>query len=95
MATTQVLRDDIIPLLEEHCYEDYDALEQILGSSLVLRERRCINDALFHPSQEADLIRALLEPCPEITASPQAVASDAEAVTEDEDGDDAGESTGA
>ena len=27
----RIVQDDIIPLLEEYCYEDYDALEKILG----------------------------------------------------------------
>src|SRR5690606_23846202 len=31
----RVLREDIIPLLEEYCYEDYAALKQILGSAFV------------------------------------------------------------
>ena len=31
----RVVRDEIIPLLEEYCYEDFDALHSILGSGLV------------------------------------------------------------
>ena len=30
----RVVREEIIPLLEEYCYEDYDALHAILGSGL-------------------------------------------------------------
>ncbi|MBK6514511.1 MAG: hypothetical protein IPG04_10425 [Polyangiaceae bacterium] len=29
----EILRDDVIPLLEEVCYEDFDALERILGAA--------------------------------------------------------------
>jgi 5-methylcytosine-specific restriction enzyme B len=32
---TRVLRDELIPLLEEYCYEDFDTLKSILGNSLV------------------------------------------------------------
>ena len=31
----RVVRDEIIPLLEEYCYEDFDALHSILGGGLV------------------------------------------------------------
>ena len=31
----EILRDDIIPLLSEYCYEDFDALTRILGAGLV------------------------------------------------------------
>lgn len=84
----QVLRDDVIPLLEEYCYEDYEALERILGPSLVQRERQRIDDALFRAGREMDLVQALLQPCPEITATSQAVASDAAHAASEEDDDD-------
>jgi 5-methylcytosine-specific restriction protein B len=81
----QVLRDDIVPLLEEYCYEDYAALERILGATLVLRDRQRIDDTLFSPARADDLVRALLQPCPEITASPQALAHDNPQETEETD----------
>ena len=31
----RILAEDIIPLLEEYCYEDYSVLTQILGKGLV------------------------------------------------------------
>lgn len=62
----QIVRDDLVPLLEEYCYEDYETLEKILGPSLVNRERRRINDSLFRPGAEAELIQALLATCPEL-----------------------------
>lgn len=83
----QVLRDDVIPLLEEYCYEDYAALERILGSTLVRRDRQRIDHTLFAPARADELVRALLEPCPDITASPQAIAGEmqqAQNVAEDE-----------
>lgn len=80
----QVIRDDIVPLLEEYCYEDYAALERILGPTFVRREAQRVDGSLFDPSRSDDFVRALLEPCPEITTSPQAVRSDAQAVSADD-----------
>jgi 5-methylcytosine-specific restriction protein B len=81
----EVVRDEIIPLVEEYCYEDPEALERILGSGLVLKQKRRIDDALFKPSREAELVQALLQPCPEIATTAQATASDAERPAEEDD----------
>lgn len=88
----QVVRDDLIPLLEEYCYEDYEALERILGASLVLRDQRRIDESLFRSGREGDLVRALLEPCLDLAATARAIASDARATdvatsTDEEDED--------
>jgi 5-methylcytosine-specific restriction protein B len=32
---SRILAEDIIPLLEEYCYEDYSALTEILGGAMV------------------------------------------------------------
>jgi 5-methylcytosine-specific restriction protein B len=34
-AFARVIREDVIPLLEEYCYEDYEMLERVLGTGLV------------------------------------------------------------
>lgn len=87
-----VVRDDLIPLLEEYCYEDYEALERILGSSLVQREQRRVDESLFRPGREQDLIMALLAPCPELQTVAKAVESDAApGVDDDEEADEGGE----
>jgi 5-methylcytosine-specific restriction protein B len=85
---TRVLQDDIIPLLEEYCYEDYDALEKILGKGLVDREKQKINHELFEPSHRDDLIQALLEPSPEITTTSAAVQQDQTEIIEEEETED-------
>ena len=72
------LRDDILPLLEEYCYEDYDALEQILGPSLVDRESQRFRSELFDAGQQDSLVQAILNPNPEL----------AEEVVEEEPADD-------
>jgi len=79
----RIVQDDIIPLLEEYCYEDYDALEKILGTGLVDRTSQRIRHEVFDPSRQEDLIAALLTPAPEITASLSATAAAAEAPGEE------------
>lgn len=59
---SRVLRDDIIPLLEEYCYEDFGALQKILGSSLVDADAGQIKEYLFLPQQEEALIQAMQFP---------------------------------
>jgi len=78
----QVLRDEIIPLLEEYCYEDYSVMADILGNSLVDRANQVIHQELFEDSRRADLVLALLEPYPDIGASRQAVAAETRTETE-------------
>ena len=38
----RIVAEDIIPLLEEYCYEDYSALKNILGYGLVDEQRQRI-----------------------------------------------------
>jgi len=56
----RVLRDDIIPLLEDYCYDDFHTLQAILGVALVDAEAGCIREELFLPSRQGDLEQALL-----------------------------------
>lgn len=88
----KVIEEDILPLLEEYCYEDYTTLEKILGSGLVDVQTQQIRHELFDMSNRDALIQALLAPAPEITTSIQALSSEAQAVedgeeTADEPGD--------
>jgi 5-methylcytosine-specific restriction protein B len=83
-----VLRDDIIPLLQEYCYEDYEALERILGATIVQRDSKRINDSLFDAAHRADLFRALLSAFDEtITATAAAGETDVTAEQDDDDED--------
>jgi 5-methylcytosine-specific restriction protein B len=63
----RVVQEDIIPLLEEYCYEDYKTLELILGSVLVDAKQQRIRHELFEPGREDAFIEALLEHIPELT----------------------------
>ena len=84
----QVLRDDIIPLLEEYTYEDYAALAKILGLGMVDTQRQRIREEVFESGRTDELIQCLLEPNPEIATAPEALdaeaASEAEAEVEEE-----------
>jgi 5-methylcytosine-specific restriction protein B len=55
----RVLRDDIIPLLEEYCYDDFGTLRDILGPALVDVEEGRIREDIFGPNREEELIQAL------------------------------------
>jgi 5-methylcytosine-specific restriction protein B len=64
-----IIREDVIPLLEEYCYEDFSILANLLGTSLVDETSMRIRDELFEPVSKEKLVSALLAPCPEIAAS--------------------------
>jgi len=66
----------VVPLLQEYCYESFEALELILGPSIVDRERQRIRTELFATDRRGDLIQALLTSFDEITATATAVAAD-------------------
>lgn len=91
----EVLRDDIVPLLQEYCYDDFDALRSILGGAIVLAEQKRIDESLFEPARRSELFAALLSEFAEITATSAAAEADAldgddEPADEDDEQDDAG-----
>ena len=65
----RILAEDIIPLLEEYCYEDYSALVKILGTGLVDESRQKIRDELFMSGRKQELIQALVAPTPDLMTS--------------------------
>jgi 5-methylcytosine-specific restriction protein B len=69
----RVLAEDVVPLLEEYCYEDYGALARILGPGLVDEARQRIREELFAQNKWPELVQALLEPAPEIVTASTAV----------------------
>ena len=81
----RILREDILPLLEEYCYEDYVILEKILWSRMVDAQKQQIRQELFDSANRDTLIDALLAPDPEITTSPQALSSEATVIEEEEE----------
>jgi 5-methylcytosine-specific restriction enzyme B len=71
---SRIIAEDIIPLLEEYCYEDYGALTQILGEAMVDESRQRVREELFTSARRQDLIQALLAPTPDLSTSQEAVA---------------------
>ena len=71
----RIIREEIIPLLEEYCYEDFDALHAILGDGLVDRANRDIRHDLFAEPTGPELVEALLQPCPDLLTSLKAVTT--------------------
>ena len=90
----RVLAEDIIPLLEEYCYEDYAALTRILGRALVDESRQRIRYELLEPSRREELLEAVLEPSPELGTLQEMVVrtqeDDEEPEEEDKDDGDGG-----
>jgi 5-methylcytosine-specific restriction enzyme B len=56
---SRVLREDIIPLIEEYCYDDFGTLSDILGSGLVDIQGGRIRNEMFEPKNEESLIQAI------------------------------------
>jgi 5-methylcytosine-specific restriction protein B len=81
---SRVVAEDIIPLLEEYCYEDHAALARILGPGLVDEEQQRIREELFDPERQGELVQALLAIEPDMT-------TEAEASDEQEEPEDLGE----
>ena len=82
----RVVRDDIIPLLQEYCYDDYASLQSILGSDLVDAARQKIREEFFAKGAREKLVRVLLAIDPEMTATVEAGrAEDLESAREAED----------
>lgn len=86
---SRIIAEDIIPLLEEYCYEDYGALTEILGGAMVDGERQRVREELFLPARRQDLIQALLAPTPELSTTIEAVAQFTPAPEPDEEPEEA------
>lgn len=78
----RVLQEDVLPLLEEYCYEDWEALERILGSGLVDITKHRFKTELFEPEQRLELVRAILSVTPDVSTSSPAVEAEAAAEAE-------------
>lgn len=95
----RILAEDVIPLLQEYCYEDYSVLGGILGKEIVDAGKQRLNAELLAPDRGSDLIDALLSHHPALaTYTTPAVAEEGDAeddLDEDEleDGTE-GDSTG-
>lgn len=81
----RIIREDIIPLLEEYCYEDYETLKTILGSALVDTKNQVIRHELFEAGRENELVQALLEPTPDLTTLAMVTEADNSEIPDDDD----------
>ena len=85
----------IMPLRSIHLgnpgYEDYAALEQILGQGLVDRETQTIRHIMFEESMKEELIQALMAQCPEISTSLEASSAEDETAEDEADVNDDGD----
>jgi 5-methylcytosine-specific restriction protein B len=72
----RIIKEDIIPLIEEYCYGDYSLMSKILGDGIVDVKNQQIRYELFSSSDFSDLINALLSPCPELRAATEGESSD-------------------
>ncbi len=55
----KALHEEIIPLLEEYCYEDYNTLEKILGSGIVDANDQKIRHELFKLPDDEELLQVI------------------------------------
>jgi 5-methylcytosine-specific restriction protein B len=85
----RAVRDDIIPLLEEYCYEDYGTLGNILGEQIVDVAGERVRHELFDDGQEDALIQALLAPFADISTSTEAISSEESQAELEEDDEEA------
>lgn len=88
---SKIVQRDIIPLLEEYCYEDYAMLCQLLGNEIVDEKALRVRSELFTGGDDDKLVNALLMIDPSISASEEAAEGDKaeqtleESIDEEED----------
>ena len=57
----RIIQEDIIPLIEEYCYEDYEIIKKILGSSFIDIKNQSINYDFIEKADKDEFIHALVE----------------------------------
>jgi len=68
-AFSRIFREDIIPLLQEYCYEDFTTLAKILGKAIIDEESQSIRDDIFGTDNSVGLIQALAANFPDLQTS--------------------------
>lgn len=74
----RILRDDILPLVQEYCYEDYDTITKILGKAFIDSKSGGIDFDIFSSDRKDDLISALKAIEPELASSAPVIKSEEE-----------------
>jgi 5-methylcytosine-specific restriction protein B len=88
----RVIRDDILPLLEEYCYDDFATLAKIVGKAIIDVAESRIRDEQFEDGNETNLFDALLshhESLSSSTVALQAQPTLDQSTAESEEEDDA------
>ncbi len=83
----RVLREDILPLVQEYCYEDFEALERIFSRTLVDARQQRIREELFETAGHDELISLLVSMDETLAGAAVTVEAAAEPPAEDELGD--------
>lgn len=87
VAFTRTVRDDIVPLLQEYCYENYQALEKILGERVVDLKNRQIRMDIFEEPQREKFVAAMIEIYKDIVTDSKVVAESSADPDSQEDDD--------
>jgi 5-methylcytosine-specific restriction protein B len=72
-----ILRDDLVPLLEEYCYDDFQQIADIIGTKLVDVVAQRVKGELFETGRGAELLSSLARP--EIATAAAAIEADSTA----------------
>jgi 5-methylcytosine-specific restriction protein B len=83
-----VLRHEVLPLLQEYCYDEPEALRAIVGERFIDPETREIRADLFTPGEKEEELRTALAEWDPTIIAPSEDAHD-EATTYDDELDDA------
>jgi len=79
----RIIQDDIIPLIEEYCYEDYETIAKILGKNLIDENKQRVRTELFDPARQDELIQALKSIDLDLDSSAPVIQSQAETPEEE------------
>jgi 5-methylcytosine-specific restriction protein B len=91
----EVFRDDLLPLLEEYCYDDFETLASIVGAPLVSRDGRGAVPRITAFEDGQELIKALLQSFDGLATAPETIAAEEDSETKvDEPEDDADDVSG-
>jgi 5-methylcytosine-specific restriction protein B len=88
----QIIKEDIIPLIEEYCYGDYAMISKILGDGIVDVKNQTIRSELFNTPDISNLITALLSPCPTLRLGTETADDNIEDEIENDDSSNGDES---
>ena len=87
----RILRVEIMPVMEEYCYEDLAIIEKLLGEKLIDLARMRVREELFEDAMAKELASAVLAPSPDLATTSSVVESETESGEEAEEADEEAE----